>query len=166
MNDDHLRMSDEERERAGAELAEHYAQGRLDATEHAERLDRVWAARTRGELAPIFRDLPGQGYGRGPWPPRVPFGAPVAPWPPAAPVARRRSGLPTPVVVVLGVLLVMTVLAHLPWVVLGVVLWLVLRSRWRRHSGPWGQGHGYPGTPPGGPGGPGWPGAGGRPPRR
>ena len=66
MNDDHLRMSDEERERAGAELAEHYAQGRLDAAEHAERLDRVWAARTRGELAPIFRDLPGQGYGRGP----------------------------------------------------------------------------------------------------
>jgi hypothetical protein len=164
MNDDHLRMSDEERERAGAELAEHYAQGRLDAAEHAERLDRVWAARTRGELAPIFRDLPGQGYGRGPRPPRVPFGAPVAAWPPAAPVARRRGGLPTPVLVVLGVLLVLTVAANLHWVVLGLVLWLVLRSRWRHHAGPWG--HGYPRAPYGNPGNPGWPGAGGRPRRR
>ena len=53
----------------------------------------------------------------------------------------------------LGVLLVMTVLAHLPWVVLGLVLWLVLRSRWRHHAGPWGHGYrrdaarGGPGDP-------------------
>jgi Domain of unknown function (DUF1707) len=164
MNDDHLRMSDEERERAAAELAEHYVRGRLDSAEHAERLDRVWAARTRGELAPVFRDLPGEGYGRGPRLPRPPFGAPVAAWPPAVPVARRRGGLPTPVVAVLGVLLVMTVLTHLPFFLLALVLWLVLRSHGRRSPGPWRHqyparpGPGYPGTSPGGPGGPGGPG--------
>ena len=43
---------------AAADLGEHFAQGRLTADEHAERLEQVWAAKTRGELAPIFRDLP------------------------------------------------------------------------------------------------------------
>ena len=37
--------------------------------------------------------------------------------------------------VVLGVLLVITVLTHLPIIVLGLVVWLVLRSRGRRHDG-------------------------------
>ena len=40
-------------------LAEHYAVGRLDQDEHSERLDRIWAARTRAELDPVFADLPG-----------------------------------------------------------------------------------------------------------
>jgi hypothetical protein len=142
MNDDHLRMSDEERERAGAELGEHYALGRIDSTEHGERLDRIWAARTRGELGPIFRDLPGQGYGRGPTRPRAPFGTPANPapaaWVPVGGVARRRRGLPTPVIVVLCLLLAVTVLTNLPVIVLGLVVWLVLRSRGRRHPG-WGH---------------------------
>ncbi len=57
--DDHLRMSDAEREQAAAALGEHYAQGRLTTEEHSERLDRIWAAKTRAEVTPIFRDLPG-----------------------------------------------------------------------------------------------------------
>ena len=57
--DEHLRIGDAEREQAATELGEHYAQGRLTAEEHAERLDRVWSARTRGELGPLFVDLPG-----------------------------------------------------------------------------------------------------------
>ena len=57
---EHLRMSDAEREQAAGELGEHYVQGRLTAEEHSERLDQIWAARTRAELAPIFQDLPGR----------------------------------------------------------------------------------------------------------
>src|SRR5215210_7104725 len=55
---DQLRLSDAERELAAADLGEHFAQGRLTNEEHTERLDQIWAAKTRGEVAPIFRDLP------------------------------------------------------------------------------------------------------------
>ena len=51
---DQLRLSDAERELAAADLGEHFAQGRLTLDENAERLDRIWAARTRGEIPPIF----------------------------------------------------------------------------------------------------------------
>jgi hypothetical protein len=54
----HVRLSDADRDRAAAELAEHYGEGRLTAEEHAERLDAIWTARTRADLAPIFEDLP------------------------------------------------------------------------------------------------------------
>ena len=59
-----LRIGDAERTAAADELAEHYAQGRLSAEEHSERLDRIWAAKTRTELAPVFADLPGSAYQR------------------------------------------------------------------------------------------------------
>jgi hypothetical protein len=148
MNDDHLRISDEERDRAAAELGEHYALGRLDRTEHAERLDRVWAARTRGELPAIFRDLPGTGYGRAPALP--PFGTfPTRPGVPApwmvSPVVRRQRGLPGPFVLVLGVLVMITVLTHWPVIVVGLLVWFVLRSRSHRsharHDGRYGGGN-------------------------
>ncbi|QIX27775.1 DUF1707 domain-containing protein [Nocardioides sp. JQ2195] len=58
MDHQHLRISDVERERAAADLAEHYAEGRLTTDEHAERLDAIWSARTGADLAPIFDDLP------------------------------------------------------------------------------------------------------------
>ena len=44
---DQIRLSDAERETASQALGEHYAQGRLDADEHAERHERIWSARTR-----------------------------------------------------------------------------------------------------------------------
>src|SRR4051794_41676186 len=58
MTDQTIRLSDAEREAAAADLGEHYAQGRLTADEHGERLEQIWGAKTRGEIAPIFRDLP------------------------------------------------------------------------------------------------------------
>src|SRR5438552_2187095 len=99
-----MRLSDAEREAAAADLGEHFAQGRLSVDEHAERLEQVWSARTRGEIAPIFSDLP----------------SPYA----AAPgtVGRRhdtswstglrpfRRGIPGTLLVVLAVLLFFTVL--------------------------------------------------------
>src|SRR5437764_14429180 len=53
-----VRASDRERERAATTLRDHAAQGRLDAEELEERVGRVYAARTRGELAELTRDLP------------------------------------------------------------------------------------------------------------
>jgi hypothetical protein len=61
-----LRASDAERERHAELLREHAAQGRLTVDELEERLDRVYAARTHGELAPVVADLPAP---RNPQPP-------------------------------------------------------------------------------------------------
>jgi hypothetical protein len=132
MSDDQLRIGDAEREAAATELAEHYAQGRLTTEEHAERLDRVWAARTRGELGPVFRDLPGR-YG-----PPTPVGPPTARratyW--SGGVAPFRRGIPTPLFVVLAVLLVLTVATHLPLILAGVLVWFFVVGRHRRGSRP------------------------------
>jgi hypothetical protein len=55
-----LRVSDAEREHAAAALREHLAQGRLTLDELTERLDRIYAARTRTELDRVSEDLPAQ----------------------------------------------------------------------------------------------------------
>jgi uncharacterized protein DUF1707 len=56
-----IRVSDAEREAAAAELREHFASGRLDQEELDERLARVFAAKTRGDLNAVFTDLPSSG---------------------------------------------------------------------------------------------------------
>lgn len=61
MSGDELRIGDREREEAAAVLGDHYAEGRLDPTEHAERLDAVWTARTRADLEVLFHDRPARG---------------------------------------------------------------------------------------------------------
>ncbi|MFB8040779.1 DUF1707 domain-containing protein [Streptomyces hydrogenans] len=53
-----LRASDADRDRVAEILAEALAQGRLDAEEHAERVEAVYRAKTVGELEPVVRDLP------------------------------------------------------------------------------------------------------------
>ena len=91
------------RPRRPTSSAEHYAQGRLTAEEHSERLDRIWAARTRGDLrrssptCPAARTAPrrrtprptarrvGQDRPRGGRPyPTPPFGRPPFGRPPYA----------------------------------------------------------------------------------
>jgi Domain of unknown function (DUF1707) len=53
-----VRVSDTERESVAAQLREHYAQGRLDHDELDERLDRVFASKTRADLGAVTSDLP------------------------------------------------------------------------------------------------------------
>ena len=53
-----LRVSDADRDRALAELSEHFQAGRLTADEHEERMDLALKARTAGDLAALFTDLP------------------------------------------------------------------------------------------------------------
>lgn len=134
MDEGMLRIGDAERERAAAELGEHYAAGRLDAEEHSERLEQVWRARTQADLRPVFRDLPGRYGPAAAARPAPRHGPSYRPGP--VPFARR---LPAPVVAVLAVLLVVTVLTHLPVIVLGLLVWCFVATR--RH-GTWT--HGWP----------------------
>lgn len=53
-----FRLSDAEREEAIEALGEHMRAGRLDIDEYADRTAQVTAAKTRGELVPLFTDLP------------------------------------------------------------------------------------------------------------
>jgi hypothetical protein len=53
-----MRASDADRDRVAEVLREAYAEGRLDAEEHSERIDRAYQAKTLGELAPLLVDLP------------------------------------------------------------------------------------------------------------
>jgi hypothetical protein len=57
--DPDLRASDREREETVTKLREHGAAGRLDVDELEERIGSAYAARTRGELSGLLRDLPG-----------------------------------------------------------------------------------------------------------
>src|SRR4051794_33510919 len=53
-----LRASDAERDAVVMRLREHGAAGRLDLAELEDRIGMAYAARTRGELARLFDDLP------------------------------------------------------------------------------------------------------------
>jgi hypothetical protein len=55
-----LRGADPDRDAAAGVLGNALATGRLTSTEHAERLDAVYAAKTVGDLAPLTRDLPAE----------------------------------------------------------------------------------------------------------
>lgn len=50
-----IRASDADRDRIAEILREALAVGRLDAEEHAERIDLVYRAKTMGELEPLDR---------------------------------------------------------------------------------------------------------------
>ncbi|MCA1669946.1 MAG: DUF1707 domain-containing protein [Thermomicrobia bacterium] len=53
-----MRASDADREATAERLRRHYTEGRLDAQEYDERIDRCYAAKTMGELDELFADLP------------------------------------------------------------------------------------------------------------
>jgi hypothetical protein len=55
---DNIRVSDREREHVASLLGQAAGEGRLTLDEYADRVDRAYAAKTRGELAPLLADLP------------------------------------------------------------------------------------------------------------
>lgn len=57
-SDPRIRASDADRDRTAEALREHHAAGRLTMEEFNDRLDRVYAAKTLGELDELMRDLP------------------------------------------------------------------------------------------------------------
>jgi hypothetical protein len=123
-----LRVSDADRDRAVAELSEHYQAGRLTTEEFEDRTGRALAARTGADLAALFGDLPRRQ-------------APVTSAAPSAPVSPGWSWpvrLPVAPVAVLGVVVVLALLSghafHVVWlpVVALVVIRLLAGGRGRR----------------------------------
>jgi Domain of unknown function (DUF1707) len=126
-SDQHMRVSDAERQAVTDRLAGHFADGRLDQIEFDERAGRAMSAKTRADLAGLLDDLPETG--------RPDAGLPGT-GAPAVPRRRGRSGS------FLGlVLLVVIVLAaaHAAMHVVAPLLWgglivavLILAARGRR----------------------------------
>ncbi len=133
-----VRIGDAERERAQTTLGDHYAAGRLDHDEYSERLDRIWDARTRAELDPVFADLPGTPVPQSAYA----FSTPASRRP--APSARSRGPrLPAPLLVLLVVLGAVVVATNLPVILVGLGVWFFFlrggacRSRARLHPPRW-----------------------------
>jgi hypothetical protein len=59
--DQHVRVSDAERQEVADRLAEHFASGRLDQAEFDDRIGRAMGAKTRADLGGLFADLPETG---------------------------------------------------------------------------------------------------------
>jgi Flp pilus assembly protein TadB len=103
-SDQHMRVSDAERQAVADRLAEHFSAGRLDQAEFDERVGRAMSAKTRADLNGLFDDLPETG-------------APAA-TDPAAGQLRRRNRHP----VLLAALIVFVAIAaaHVMWPLLWV----------------------------------------------
>lgn len=118
------RISDADRDQACAELGEHYAVGRITRAEHAERLDRIWAARTTTDLSVVFADLRGRFHVSGRRAPRA---------------HRHQPDLRRWVKPMLIAVLCVVVVLNLHVVVALGLLWLLLRSQ--RYGGRRGPAH-------------------------
>jgi hypothetical protein len=60
-SDEHLRVSDAERQAVADRLGQHFADGRLDQAEFDDRVGRAMNAKTRADLNGLFSDLPEAG---------------------------------------------------------------------------------------------------------
>lgn len=122
-----LRVSDAERSEVADRLSKHYGEGRLDQDEFNERMERAMNAKTQADLAGLVDDLPPD-------------------QPPAEVAARpRHSPLARFLFVVLLIVLA-TASWHglvnalwfpffmpIPWLLIGVLVFLWLRHGHRRH---------------------------------
>jgi Flp pilus assembly protein TadB len=130
-----LRVSDADRDRAIAELSEHYQAGRLTTEELEDRTGRALRARTAADLAALFTDLPRR---------QAPVTSAAAPSAPASPGRSWPAGVPVAPVAVLAVVAVLALLSghlfHIAWVpVVAIVVVRLLvggrgRRRWERRA--------------------------------
>jgi hypothetical protein len=122
-SDQHLRVSDAERQAVTDRLAEHYRDGRLDQAEFDDRVGRAMSAKTRADLTGLFHDLPETGA-------------------PAVPDAPRRGhvrGIPGFVFLVLLILVAahFVLQATVPWLWITILVIAVLFiTRGTKHSHP------------------------------
>ena len=112
--DQHVRVSDAERQEVADRLAEHFASGRLDQAEFDDRIGRAMGAKTRADLGGLFADLPETG-------------APVVP---EHPRSRRRGRHP---ILLLAVVIALIVVGthvvswfFVPWLWIGLLVVAVL----------------------------------------
>ena len=137
-SDQHIRVSDADRNSVAELLGQHYADGRLDQAEFDERISRTMTAKTRGDLAGLFDDLPDTGpSGAGPFGP-----GPVDSIPPRGP--RRRGGIMRPLLLLLAVFICANIAWHaftslffiqpLVWAVVVVAVILLVKRSGHRHD--------------------------------
>ena len=139
-SDQHIRVSDAERSAVAELLGQHYADGRLDQAEFDDRISRTMAAKTRGDLAGLFDDLPEGGpAGAGP-------AGPGGPARPAVPYRgpRRRGGIARTLLLLLLVFICANFAWHaftslffiqpLVWAFVIVAVILLVNRSARRHD--------------------------------
>ena len=120
-----LRLSDADREAAVDLLGEQYAVGRLTKDEFDERRDAVWSAKTQGDLAPVFADLPVR-------PPALPARPTVRGPQGLRPAPRWTPGWAPPLLPLVFLLVVLTIVTKVPFILLLVGLWFAFG--WRHHA--------------------------------
>jgi len=116
-----LRVSDAERNEVADKLSHHFSDGRLDQVEFKERLDAAMTAKTQGDLAGLFDDLPSL--------------ATEAPPPPS----RRRRVVPFLFMVALiavaaGSTLSLWHALQIPWLLVAVIGFYLWHRAGRRHQ--------------------------------
>lgn len=131
-----LRIGDAERDDALTALGEHYAAGRLAKDEYDERAGQVWAARFRGDLVPVFADLPSP---RGPLEPQRPLPPSSRRQPqPWRPHPLMWAALPliwlTPVLMV--ALVAVVIVTGAPWLLFALFWFCAVSGFGRRHARP------------------------------
>ena len=105
-SDQHMRVSDAERQAVADRLAEHFSSGRLDQAEFDERVGKAMSAKTRADLKGLFEDLPETG-------------APAA-TDPAGPTGQLRRRHRHPVLLVALIVFVAIAAAHVVWPLLWI----------------------------------------------
>jgi hypothetical protein len=113
-----LRVSDADRDRAIAEFSEHFQDGRLTTEELEDRTGRALQARTAGELAELFTDLPRR-------PPAVTGAAPT----PAHAGSFRPARVPAASIAIIAVVVLASILSGHPGLIALVpaLVFLILR---------------------------------------
>jgi hypothetical protein len=104
VQDQHMRVSDAERQAVADRLAEHFSSGRLDQAEFDERVGKAMSAKTRADLNGLFDDLPETG-------------APAAKDPSAGQLRRRHRH---PVLLAALIVFVAIAAAHVVWPLLWI----------------------------------------------
>src|SRR5258708_7895339 len=119
-----LRVSDAERAEVADKLSKHYGDGRLDQAEFNDRMERAMSAKTRGDFAGLFSDLPHLNE------PGAPAPAPANPPTSRSPMSR----LVLLILIIVAAAVLGQALLHsfFPWLLLAVVAFLWLRNGPRR----------------------------------
>jgi uncharacterized protein DUF1707 len=124
-----LRASDAERAEVADRLSRHYQEGRLDQAEFNERLDRAMNAKTRGDFAGLFADLPDLAQDSQPAGPGQPARIPHVRRP-GPPLARL---FPIAAIVIIAIIVTHAVIhSWLLWLVVGGLAFVWLRGEEHR----------------------------------
>ena len=124
-----LRISDADRDRAIAELSEHFQAGRITQDELEERTGQVLQARTGQDLAAVFADLPPRQA-----PQNRPAAGPADAGPAAQPPAPYRAPIPRIAIAACVILVVGSILGgsssgHHGWFALAPIIIVLLAVR-------------------------------------